>query len=201
MSEARIGRVTSAAVHAAIAKHAPFRVQFYEQWLQPPRLRAGTVGMASFLAVLSFLREEGDLRERVVSDAGRLAADWTFAHASAWSRARWRWASKRARARIALKLTHRLAVETAEGARAKVRWSGGRANLQVDGSPFCTVRTLADAPLCGYYAAALERFCEQLGLAAAVGHEQCRGMGAECCVVVLDPTAREAAPAVTTTTA
>jgi predicted hydrocarbon binding protein len=194
MSEARIGRVASAAVHAAIAKHAPFRVQFYEHWLQPPRLRAGTVRIASFLAVLSFLRQEGDLHERVVTDAGRLAADWTFANASAWTRARWRWLPRTLRARTALRLTQRLAADTAEGVQAKVRWSSGRANLQVEGSPFCTVRTLVDTPLCGFYSGALLRFCEQLGLPAAAVHEQCRGMGAPYCVVVLQPSARELPP-------
>src|SRR4051812_13086765 len=132
MSEAKIGRLVAAALHEALAAHLPFRVEFYEHWLQPPRLRSGSVGLASFLAVLSFLRQEGDVYYAIVEDAGRHAADWTFRDAPALTRLRWRWISRPRRLRAALRLAHKVALESTPATRSRVGWGQrvGRLRLQ-----------------------------------------------------------------------
>src|SRR5690349_20963441 len=77
MSEPRIGRFLVASLHQAIAELLPDRLEFYENWLSVSGLREGTIGLASLLAVLSFLRGEGDAYHDVVSRAGGHAAVWT----------------------------------------------------------------------------------------------------------------------------
>jgi hypothetical protein len=185
MSEARIGRIVAAALHASLAAHLPFRVEFYEHWLQPPRLRTGSVGKASFLAVLSFLRQEDDMYSTIVRDAGRLAADWVFDDAPPWWRLRWRWMRRARKPRAALWLAQRLVAESSSETKSRVRWRQHQGQLVLRDSTFCVVRANASAPLCGFYAAAVERFCERLAIAATVTHEGCRAMGAETCSISL----------------
>src|SRR5688572_547195 len=77
MSEPRIGRVLVASLHQAIAELLPDRLEFYENWLSGRGLRVGTIGLAPLLAVLSFLRGEGEVYAQVVARAGDYAAQWT----------------------------------------------------------------------------------------------------------------------------
>jgi hypothetical protein len=181
MSEARIGRIVAAALHASLAAHLPFRVEFYEHWLQPPRLRSGSVGLASFLAVLSFLRQEDDMYSTIVRDAGRHAADWVLNDVSALWRLRWRWTSRGRRPRAALRLAQHLVAESSSETRSRVRWQQSQGRLVLHDSAFCQVRANVSAPLCGFFAAALERLYERLEIAAVVAHEACRAMGAKTC--------------------
>jgi hypothetical protein len=185
MTEARIGRLVAAALHEALRAHLPFRVEFYEHWLQPPRLRSGSVGMASFLAVLSFLRQEGDVYHAIVADAGRYAADWSFGDVPLVTRLRWRWLSRTRRLRAALRLAHRVALESTPATRSRVGWRQRTGRLALAQSPFCNVRTPVPAPLCGFYASALARFCELLDLPAQVTCETCRGTGGASCSIVV----------------
>jgi hypothetical protein len=195
MSEARIGRLVAAALHESLAAHLPFRVEFYEHWLQPPRLKSGSVGMASFLAVLSFLRQEGDVYTTVVEDAGRHAAQWVYADAPVLSRLRWRLLTRKRRLRTALRLARRLSEESMPGTQPRVRWSRKEGRLQLHDSPFCSVRANVRIPLCGFYSSAVAQLCTLLDIPAHVVHETCRGMGAECCSIAV--TAVNGASAVT----
>jgi hypothetical protein len=187
MSEARIGRFVAAALHESVAAHLPFRMEFYEHWLQPRRMQTGGLGVASFLAVLSFLRQEGEAYGTVVNDAGRHAADWVLDDLSPLGRLRWQWFPWFRRSRGVLRLAQRLAAESTPDTRCRIRWERGEGRLEVEGSPFCTVRTQAAAPLCGFYLAALTRFCERLGVASSVSHGKCRAMGAPHCTITLAP--------------
>src|SRR2546421_7492426 len=77
MREAGIGRVLVASLHQGIADILPTRLGFYENWLNAEGLREGTIGLAPFYAVLSFLRQEGDAYEIITTRAGEYAAEWT----------------------------------------------------------------------------------------------------------------------------
>jgi hypothetical protein len=188
MSEARIGRIAAVAVHEAVAARLPLRLEYYEYWLRPPRLLAGSVGVASFQAVLSFLRqEEAGIYDTVVAEAGQHAADWLFADVPVWTRLRWRWLPRGHRFNAALRLGRRLADASYSGTHGRAKWRRRQGSLEIDGSPFCSVRTPTDAPLCGFYLAALERLCEHLDLQADVHHESCRAMGASQCVLAVAP--------------
>src|SRR5262249_38323427 len=76
MREAGIGRVLVASLHQGIADILPTRLGFYENWLRAEGLRDGTIGLAPFYAVLSFLRQEGDAYQIITTRAGEYAAEW-----------------------------------------------------------------------------------------------------------------------------
>jgi predicted nuclease with RNAse H fold len=194
MSEAKIGRVVAAALHEALASQLPMRLEFYEHWLKPTGLREGRVGIASFQAVLSFLRREDGMWAPVMQGAGEYAAEWTFATLSPFRRALVRRLSRRGRLRLALRLASRLVVEThpSSGAHVAVRRDEGR--LAIDRSAFCDVRSQADHPQCLFYAAALGRFCHLLGLETDVMTAECRGMGHPQCVIAAGAAREPAEP-------
>lgn len=185
MSEARIGRLAAAALHESLAIHLPFRVEFYEHWLQPPRLRSGSVGLASFLAVVSFLRQEAGMYDTIVRDAGRHAADWVFADVSVLTRLRWRWLPGTRRLRAAMRLVQRLNAEASPVTHCRITWQRRVGRMEIEESVFCHVRTAVATPLCGFYAAALARFCHHLDVPAHVRHDACRAMGDPCCAIAL----------------
>ena len=78
MREAGIGRVLVASLHQGIADILPDRLAFYENWLNAEGLREGTIGLAPLYAVLSFLRQEGDVYQTITARAGEYAAEWTI---------------------------------------------------------------------------------------------------------------------------
>lgn len=188
MTEARIGRIVAAALHQALADRLPLRLEFYENWLKPMRLRAGTVGLAAFLAVLSFLREEDDHEYRpIVRLAGRYAAEWSYATSSRWSRLWRRRLPLARRARAALDLARQLVELTSGKSRGTVHWRRGTGVLEIRGSVFCEVRTPRPEPLCDFYAGALDRYAELLGVDRVSRAESCRATGSETCRIGFAP--------------
>lgn len=188
MTEARIGRIVAAAVHQALADRLPLRLEFYENWLKPMRLRAGTVGLAAFLAVLSFLREEDDHEYRpILRLAGCYAAEWSYAASSRWSRLWRRRLPHARRQRAALDLTRQLVELTSGTSRGTVHWRRGTGVLEIRGSVFCEVRTPRSEPLCDFYAGALDRYAELLGVDRVAQAESCRATGSETCRIRLAP--------------
>src|SRR5713226_1287455 len=103
MSEARIGRLLAASLHQAIGDVMPLRLDFYEVWLRSDGLRDGSIGLAPMTAVLGFLRTE-DNYNRVVTLAGRLAAEWTLASISPLRRRVIGLLPRWLRARVALRI-------------------------------------------------------------------------------------------------
>jgi bacteriochlorophyll 4-vinyl reductase len=181
MSEPRIGRVVVASLHQALADCLPLRLEIYEDYLRPVRLREGRVGAASFLAALSFLRREEDAWAPVMARAGRHAADWEFASLSAARRVLYRRLPVSLRLRAALRLARSLVADTTPASRAKARVSGGTGRLEIERSAFCDVREPTAAPLCHFYRAAVERLTELLAIDAQVTWHGCRAMGGEVC--------------------
>jgi hypothetical protein len=189
MTDARIGRVVAAAVHQAVADHMPMRLDFYENYLKPIRFRQATLGAASFAAALSFLRLEQDAYGPVVSRAGRYAADWTFASLPLVRRALWQRLPRGYRARAALRLARRIAIEAAPEVRARTSYQGTAGRLDIRHSPFCEVRRPAEAPLCGYFASALDTLRGHLRLSGAVKIAGCLATGQPYCLLTLDTAA------------
>jgi len=181
MSEARIGRVVVASIHQALADHIPLRIDFYENYLRPMRLREGRIGAPAFLAALSFLRREGDAWAPVMAKAGRSAADWEFANLSRLRRAWYRRLPAGWRLRLALGMARHLVAQSTPATRAKTALTNGGAVIDIHHSPFCEVRDASALPLCGFYAAAFDRLAELLlleGRAVPIG---CQAMGKPFC--------------------
>lgn len=187
MTEARIGRVVVASLHEALAHQLPLRIEFYETYLRPMGMRAGTIGAASFQAALSFLRLEPGAYDSVVRQAGALAAEWTFTNVPALQRAIWASLPEGVRRRRAVRLTARLVDGTMRGARGRVGGPRSSPTLAITGSPFCDLRRHADEPMCGFYAAALQRFLDILRVPSKAETVGCHAGGADACQLATVP--------------
>jgi hypothetical protein len=183
MREAHVGRVLVASLHQGISDVLPARLGFYEQWLHVDGMREGSVGVAALHAVLSFLRREGDAYTTTTRCAGVYAAEWTHDAMTAFERAFIAAAPGPLRRRLLLRAIGRLVTSTFRDTRTDARIRSGTARIGLQGSIFCTVREPVRAPLCGYYAAALERLLELSGDAGRVEIVSCRGTGGGSCVL------------------
>jgi bacteriochlorophyll 4-vinyl reductase len=196
-----MGRVLVASLHQGIADTLPDRLTFYENWLTVEGLREGTIGMSQLLAVLSFLRQEGEVYDTITTRAGEYAAEWTV-QAMPWShRVVLRSTPARLRQRLVLRLARRLVGSTNPGSRAISTLRHGTADVEVAGSIFCTVREPVRHPLCGFYASALARLFRLFDLNGRVEVVECRGTGASTCrlkVALRGQDDRDEAPAAET---
>ncbi len=188
MRDAGIGRLAAASLHQAIAELLPARLEFYEGWLSPEGFRNGRVNLAGVRAVLSFLRQEADgAYEAIVRRAGRCAADWSVASMPrsrrAWLRSMPQWVRRRACCRLGRRLT----IDAFRESRVTIRWRSGTGRMHITQSLFCDVRAAAAAPLCGFYAAAIERLLDEFSIPAEVHLTQCRATGGDHCAVDVTP--------------
>ena len=173
-SEPRIGRVLVASLHQGIADVLPNRLEFYENWLNAPGLRDGTIGLAPLSAVLSFLRLEGPAYQEIAERAGTYAADWTVTSMSAFERRVINALPVALRMRGALRAASALVRATYPGSRVIVRVKRGVASVDLRGSLFCEVREATDMPLCGFYASAIARVLDHFALQADAQVNECR---------------------------
>jgi hypothetical protein len=183
MTEAGIGRILVASLHQGIADVLPTRLEFYENWLNPEGLRHGTIGLAPLNAVLSFLRQEGEPYRQITRRAGEYAAEWTVASQWPLRRSLIRSMPLRMRSRVVLRLARRTIRSTYVGSRAILRVRGGHGTLDVRGSLFCSVRDASADQLCGYYAAAVDRFLVLYAVPGSVRLDRCRAVGDPSCVI------------------
>ncbi len=200
MRDAGIGRVLVASLHQGIGDLMPSRLEFYENWLKPDGLRLGTIGLAPLQAVLSFLRQEGDLYGRVMEVAGACAADWLLAERGARPGALIRRLPPGIRARLALRTTSRLVRVCYRRNQATVRLDEGTGTLEIRDSVFCAVREPVSRSLCGFYASLASRVFRAYGLDGSVGSHSCRATGAEACRISFEMAPRREGPEPTRTT-
>ncbi len=172
-----------ASLHQAIADILPTRLEFYENWLNSSGLREGTIGVAQFFAVLSFLRQEGPAYGLIMARAGEYAAVWTTEALPEFERSLILALPRALRLRAALWLARRLVRQAYSQSRALTRTRRGAGSVDVRGSLFCTVRENTTEPLCGFYAAAVSRFLSLLKVAAEAHVTDCRATGAANCLV------------------
>ena len=185
MREPGIGRVLVASLHQGIADLLPMRLGFYENWLNAEGLRDGTIGLAPLYAVLSFLRQEGDEYQRIMTQAGTYAAQWSVDSMPPLQRRLIKGAPLWLRSRLLLRLARQLVRTSYQGSRAVSRLRGGTASMDLRSSIFCTVREPVPQPLCGFYVAA---FTHLLALFDMRGHAEvvaCRGTGGPTCLLTI----------------
>ena len=174
-----------ASLHQGISDLIPTRLEFYENWLHATGMRDGKIGLAPLAAVLSFLRQEGDPYDLVTARAGEYAAQWTFDGLSSFERSVVRSLPAPLRARAALQLTKRVVRRSYLGARVSSRLRKGAGTITLRKSIFCAVREPFARPLCGYYAAALERSLKLVSVKGTVSVQSCQGTGEGSCVIAL----------------
>src|ERR671919_43678 len=183
MNEAGIVRLLVASLHQGIADLLPTRLEFYEAWLNPSGLRDGRIGLAPLAAVLSFLRQEGDVYTLITARAGEYTAEWTVADLPAFQRAVLRAAPPRIRLHLVMRLARLMIRNTYRGSRAIVRWRKGRGAGDIRGSIFCEGRDKGEQPPCEVYASAIRRLMYLFNLDVEVGTEQCRATGGGQCLM------------------
>ena len=86
---------------------------------------------------------------------------------------------------MAMRLTKSVIRRSYLGSRATAKFRKGEGTITMHSSIFCSVREPAAKPLCGYYAAALERSLTLMSLEGRVGVQSCRGAGEGACVIAL----------------
>lgn len=185
MRDAGIGRLVAASLHQAIADLLPTRLDFYESWLHPRRLRQRPLSLAGLTAVLSFLRQEGDLYDAIVSRAGTYAAAWSVARKG---RLGVRLACRLPaglRVRAALGAARRFVSLSRPGSRAGVRWNNGAGSITVRNSVFCDIREPVVRPLCGFYLSAFSRIFRAYRISVGVSAGSCRATGDEVCAFLV----------------
>jgi hypothetical protein len=185
MAENGVGRVLVASLHQGIADILPTRLGFYENWLNVEGLRDGTIGLAPFYAVLSFLRQEGHAYDLITVRAGDYAAQWTVESMPSFERRAIMTAPAWLRRRLLLRLARQLVRDTYEGSRAVTKVRRGTAQVDLRASVFCTVRDPVPHPLCGFYAAAFTRVLELFDLPSRAAVVACRGTGKPTCIVAI----------------
>jgi hypothetical protein len=185
MSRAGVGRMLIASLHQGISDLIPTRLEFYENWLHASGMRDGKIGLAPLAAVLSFLRQEGEPYHMVTARAGQYAAQWTFDNLSPFQRSVIRSLPVALRARVAMQMTRRVMHRSDLGSRAKANLRKGQGAITMRNSVFCSVREPFARPLCGYYAAALERSLSLVSVKGTVAVQSCQGVGASSCVIAL----------------
>jgi len=146
-------------------------------------LRDGTIGLAPFYAVLSFLRQEGDVYHIITSRAGEYAAEWTVESMPPLQRAIIRASPEWLRGRLLVRLARRLVRNSYQGSRTVARVRAGTARIDVRASIFCSVREPVGHPLCGFYAAAFTRLLTLFNVRTQAEVLACRGTGEPACVM------------------
>lgn len=183
MIEAGIGRLLVASLHQGIADLLPTRLEFYEGWLKPEGMRDGRIGLAPMGAVLSFLRQEGDVYQLVAGRAGEYAAEWMVADLPAMQRAVLRGAPRSMRVWLVMRVARQMIHRAYKGSRALVRWRGSAGAVDVHGSIFCGVRDQVPQPLCEFYASAIRRLMVLFNIDAEIGITSCRAAGGDRCLL------------------
>jgi bacteriochlorophyll 4-vinyl reductase len=174
-----------ASLHQGISDLMPTRLEFYENWLHPTGMRNGKIGLAPLAAVLSFLRQEGELYARVTERAGEYAAQWTFDGLSPFERSLICGLPAALRARMAMQLAKRVVRRSDQGSHAVSKLWKGQGTITLRRSVFCAVREPVARPLCGYYAAALSKLLTLVSVDASVHVQTCQGVGAGACVIAV----------------
>ena len=186
MRDAGVGRVLLASLHQGIADILPTRLGFYESWLHAKGLREGTIDLAPLYAVLSFLRQEGDVAyATITTSAGEYAAEWTVQSMGSIERSLLRASPTWLRRRLVLRLGTRMVRASYRRSRLLYRLRKHVATLDLRASVFCDVRDPVERPLCGFYTAALARLCALFDIPAKIAVTSCRAAGSPGCTMTV----------------
>lgn len=181
MTDDGVGRLLVVSLHQAIGDVLPQRLEYYEHWLSPMGLKEGRGGLAPLLAVLSFLRQEGEpAYAQVMALAGQYSAEWHAADAGV-GRGVVGWLPRRLRARMALGRSRTLLRAAFASHEVKVSMRRGVATVAISRSVFCTLRERWAWPTCAYFAGAVRRDLAMQGLDVEVRTTDCVACGGDQC--------------------
>ena len=183
---ATVKRVLLASLHQGIGEVLPSRLGFYERWLNPSTPDA-SLGVASFMAMLTFLQQEGEAFDLISSRAGHHAALRAFQELPPFRRACLRMLPRRIRARRAVGLLTRILPSLYPETRVDVTRRRSTVFVGIDGSPFCAVRGSAASASCSFYVNTIAAFLELFNLRPSVRVRGCQSMGMRSCLLMVLP--------------
>jgi hypothetical protein len=193
MTEARVGRLLAACLHQAILDRLPQRIEFYEHWLHSEGLRDGNIGLSPMIAVIGFLRTEGEAYDGVVARAGELAAEWSIASLSSFKRRLILSLPRPLRVRAALGVAKGIVRSIFSATKASSRVRRREARLSIKASLFCDVREHQRMALCGFYRGVAVTTLAAFGIPAAGRVESCQAIAEGPCVIALELFSSQAA--------
>jgi hypothetical protein len=185
-NHATVGRVLLASLHQAIAEVLPERLEFYERWLTPPPDAKG-LGVASFMAMLSFLQREEGAADAVTARAGQYAAVRALRDLHVLQRAYLRVLPRRLRARRAIRLLVRELPSLYPETQIDTIRRRGTIFVGIEESPFCIAQRPSDRPSCSFYASTITTFQQLLDVRPAVRVSRCRSAGSKSCLLMVLP--------------
>ena len=178
-----VGRVLLASLHQAIGEVLPSRLGFYEHWLTPD----AAPGVASFMAMLSNLQQDGEAFDLIARRAGYYAAVRSFQGLSPLKRTGIRMLPRGMRATKAVGLLSRILPPLYPETRVDVTRRRSTVFVGIEGSPFCAARGSAEPALCSFYSGAITRFLELFNLRPSVRVRGCQSMGMRTCLLMVLP--------------
>jgi hypothetical protein len=186
MTEARVGRLLAACLHQAILDQLPQRLEFYEHWLHSEGLRDGNIGLSPMIAVIGFLRTEGEAYDGVVARAGEVAAEWSIASLSGFKRRLILSLPRPLRLRAALGVAKGIVRSIFSATKASSGVRRREARLSINASLFCDVREQQRMALCGFYRGVAVRTLAAFGIPATGRVESCHAIAEGPCVIALE---------------
>ena len=194
MTEVPAGQLIAASLAEAIEELLPQRLEFYEPWIGGERRPDRRGSLAPMLAVIGFLRTEGEAYDRVVDRAGRLAAGWIVEELKPWRLGMIARLPRPFRARAALGVAADLVRAVHEPSRMSRKVRRRRAEIGVTTSLFCEVREAPRSPLCGFYLSAALEVLARFGIPAEGRLSTCHAIDRGRCMMQLDWSGGRTAP-------
>jgi hypothetical protein len=119
----------------------------------------------------------------ITKRAGEYAAEWTIQSLSALQRGAIKAAPRWLRSRLLVRIARQIVHNSYRDSRAIAHFRRGSAEIDVRASIFCAVREPVASPLCGFYAAVVQRLLDMFNIGARTEVVACRGTGEPRCVL------------------
>jgi hypothetical protein len=170
-------------LHRAIGELLPARLEHYENWLGPSGLHE--LGLDSFFAMVTSLRQEGDAFDLVTERAGHHAAVWSFEALPAVKRVLVRAMPRGFRKQAALRLVSVVLPRLCAGIHIDMTRRGSTVLVNLEKSPFCIFSEPGVDRSCTFCASTISALLGLLGLPAAVRASRCQAAGDRSCLLMV----------------
>jgi predicted hydrocarbon binding protein len=181
LKEDLVERLFLASLWKALQDIAPERLEVFQKWFDPADRRP-RFHIAPVMGAVSYLRRDTALYQRVMEQAGRYAADWSFEHLSPLERKLWGSLPRAGRDRAVRRLLRVGLKNIHSDGELEARREGPKLVVTVSNSIFR--RTVSgNGPVCLYYGSLFAGLMERAALRwSLVVESSCGGQGRPECL-------------------
>ena len=181
MKEDLVERLFLASLRQALEDIAPEQLEVFLEWFDPADRRP-RFHIAPVMGAVSYLRRDRALYRRVMEQAGRYAADWSYEHLSPVERKFWGSMPRAGRDRAVRRLLRAGLKNIHRDGELEARREGSKLVVTVSNSIFC--RTVSgNGPVCVYYGSLFTGLMERAALRwSLVVESSCGGQGRPECL-------------------